>query len=207
MDAKYNPFTAWRGGFNITAPSAQKINPGDNQKPLKQVVVSAPKTEKEMIGVAEGEAPLPTHVSLPPHLYVPESAQTIDISRSCIVLPGTIREVLMSFTAPDGVITNFLQYGIFNEGEEADLFEFIPEVNGNRVFPYHGDPNSNYRISLGTGFDLSSISLKTAYLPMQPLSEIAWRVTNISTTSVVMGVRMTGYYMSQEIRGSTRFGG
>lgn len=205
MSTSYNPFDKWKGGWIPRQPSVQNINPGTNISSLQDPVVSAPPVRQEEID--QGDKPTSVPVSLPPHLYVPEGAQTIDITRVCEVLPGTDKEILMSFTAPDGVITNFIQYGIFNEGEEADLFEFIPEVDNSRVFPFHGDPMNNFKIAIGTGPDLSNVSLKNAYLQLQPFSVMQWRVTNQSTVARVMGVRMVGYLLNNQVRTVTRFGG
>jgi len=207
----YDPFSQWRRNFSPMQPTAQPINsasiPSGNLNQVANAVVSAPKTQAEFLGLTEGASPKKTAVTLPPHLYIPEGAISIDIIRVCIVLPGTVLDTLMSFQAPDGVITNFIQYGLFNEGEEESLFEFRPEVNGERVYPYHGDPNNNFKIAMGTSADLGLNAMRYGYLQMQPLSEIRWRVTNASTIARVMGVRMIGYFMSSQVREATRFGG
>lgn len=146
-------------------------------------------------------------VDFPRHLFIPEGAQSIDITRVCLALPGTINEELMSFTAPDGGITNFIAYGVFTDAEFAQFVEFSPRVSDLRVFPFHGDPNNNFRINIGTGPDLSNNSLKSAHIVIQPRQTFRWLVTNTDTLTRTMGVRMTGYFLSSQTIETTRFGG
>jgi len=136
-------------------------------------------------------APVP--VSFPQHLFIPQGAASIDIRRCCTITAGTVRETLMSFTAPQGGVTQFISYAIFNDGLLEENYEFKCLVNGDNVLAYHGDPSKNYRISLGLGPDLSNVNLIPIQLAVQPGQTVYWTVTNTSAVDTIMGVRMVGY--------------
>lgn len=137
------------------------------------------------------KAPVP--VSFPPHLFIPQGAASIDIRRCCTVTPGSIRETMMSFTAPQGGVTQFISYAIFNDGLLEENYEFKCLVDGSNVLAYHGDPMKNYKIALGLGPDLSNVNLIPMQLAIQPGQTVIWTVTNKSAVDTVMGVRMVGY--------------
>lgn len=199
----YNPFDKWKQGWSVSLPAAQSANPGQNLLPLNFAVPGKPAAmEKDSLVEPSG-----TLVEFPRHLFIPESAQGIDITRVCNVLPGTIREALMSFEAPDGGMTVLLSYGVFTDAEFAQFVEFRPEVDGTRIFPYHGDPQNNFRINIGTGPDLSNNSLKSGHTILQPKQVLTWKVSNTDVLTRVMGVRTVGYFVSSQQLQATRFGG
>lgn len=197
-----NPFDKWKLGFQAL-PAAQNGNPGGNLTPAAFADPGGTKsTTKDSLVKNIG-----VQVDFPNHLFIPAGAQSIDITRACLVLTGTTRESLMQFTAPDGGITAFISYGVFTDAEFASTIEFIPAIDNARVFPFHGDPNNNFRINIGTGPDLSNNSLKQAHIVMQPGQVFNWYVTNSDILARVMGVRMVGYFMSSQQIEATRFGG
>lgn len=139
----------------------------------------------------QSQAPMP--VILPPHLYTPNGAQSIDIRRAARVLDGVQNVEFMRFTAPEGSQVHFIAYSIFSDGTLASTQEFVPRVNGKRVFQYHGDPNDNYKMNLGLGPDLSNQNTIQCQLTLQPRDVLTWHLTNTSGVEVAMGVRMIGY--------------
>lgn len=201
--ATYNPYDKWKLGWTTPIPSAQSENPGSNLTPGN---FADPGSDADITkaSLTRSKGAL---VELPPHLFIPNNAQSIDITKVCNTLAGTIRETLMSFTAPDGGMTVFLSYGVFTDAEFADTIEFRPEVNGTRIFPYHGDPDDDFKIKIGTGPDLSNNALKTGYIILQPDDLLEWKVSNTGAITTVMGVRSVGYFISSQQLEATRVGG
>ena len=149
----------------------------------------------------------PIAVSLPPHLFIPADAQSIDIRNLANVPPATQNLLLMSYRGRKGGITKFIGYGIFFDALMFDLINLVPTVNGVRVFPFHGNPDRNFKIGLGTGADLSNTNLISCQLDLQPGDLLEWRFTNNDVVDVAAGVRMSGYFDQSTIRKTGRFGG
>jgi hypothetical protein len=143
---------------------------------------------------------------LPPHLFIPADAQSIDIRNLANVPPATTVE-LLRFKAPQGQYVKFINYSIFFDALLFDLINLVPLVDGIRVFPYHGNPQQNYKIGLGTGQDLSNGNLISCQLTLQPGNELVWKFTNNDVVDVAAGVRMVGYLDQSTIRKIDRFGG
>lgn len=148
----------------------------------------------------------PVAVSLPPHLFIPSDAQSIDIRNLANVPAGETRD-LLTFTAKTGGFTKFIGYGVFFDALMFDLIDMIPLVDGVRVFPFHGNPDRNYKIGLGTGADLSNTNIISCQLDLQPGQQIVWRFTNNDVVDVAAGARMVGYFDQSTIRKAGRFGG
>ena len=150
---------------------------------------------------------LPIPISLPPHLYIPADAQSLDFRTLANVPPASVDLVLMSFRAKKGGITRFIGYGVFFDALMFDLINLVPLVNGVRVFPFHGNPDRNFKIGLGTGLDLSNQNLIACLLDLQPGDLLEWKFTNNDVVDVTAGVRMSGYFDQSTIRKIGRFGG
>lgn len=148
----------------------------------------------------------PTAVSLPPHLFIPADAQSIDIRTLANVPPATT-VTLMTFKGRKGGLVKFIGYGVFFDALMFSLINMVPKVNGVRVFPFHGDPNQNFKIGLGLAPDLSNNSLIACQLDLQPQDVLTWDFTNNDVVDVAAGVRMSGYYSQGIVRDVGRFGG
>ena len=148
----------------------------------------------------------PTAVSLPPHLFIPEDAQSIDIRNLANVPPATT-VTLMTFHGRKGSLVKFISYGVFFDALMFDLINLVPKVNGQRVFPFHGNPDRKFKIGLGTGADLSNANLVPCQLDLQPQDLLTWEFTNNDVVDVAAGVRMSGYLTQSTIRKVGRFGG
>jgi hypothetical protein len=155
-------------------------------------------------------------VEFPRHLYPPEGAKGIDIRRVCTVTAGTTDDLIMRFVCPQGTVAHFTHYSVYNDGLILEDFEFVPLVNGSRVFPYHGTPidipgtngrQQKFLISLGLGSNLSNANLVNGEIILQPLQKIEWRVKNLGVVDAIMGVRMVGYFDPAQGVLSSRFGG
>lgn len=205
MSNNSNPFEKGRGGFNINLPTANpdQGNTGGNRTFER----ARPSSENTSIQKRNAEAKHPTDVNFPNHLYIPNGAQSLDLRRVINTPTGTTGYNLFSFTSPAGAITRFIKYGIYNDGDNGANYDFLPLVNGSRIFPYHGDPSQNFKIYLGLGPDLSESSMIPCQLSLQPLQTITWLVSNTSGVDTSMGVRMVGYFDTTVQRTQGRFGG
>jgi hypothetical protein len=131
----------------------------------------------------------------------------MDLRNLANVPPATADLLLLSFRGPKGGITKFIGYGVFFDALMFDLINLVPTVNGVRVFPFHGNPDQNFKIGLGTGADLSNVNLISCQLDLQPGDLLEWRFTNNDVVDVAAGVRMSGYFDQSTIRKTSRFGG
>lgn len=198
-----NPFDR---GRDLRGPSFTKGVKGGNTDFTNATSV-ADRNDKKKIEARQHQQPTP--VEMPPHVYpfVPLGAQSLDFRKLCNVLASTTRQLLFSFQAPPGSRTVFTAYAIFSDAQNADLTEFVPEVDGKRVFPYHGDPANNFKINLGLAPDVSNNALIPAQLVLEPGQTISWYLTNTDTVDVAMGIRMVGYFDASAKRVTPRFGG
>lgn len=147
---------------------------------------------------------VPTPVALPTNLFIPEGAQSVDISALANIPPNTT-QTLLQYRGRKGSITRFIGYAVFNDALMLDLLTLVPKVNGIRVFPFHGNPQLKFKMGLGLGPDLST--LIPATLDLQPNDLITWEITNLDVVDISVGVRMSGYLDESTIRKIGRFGG
>lgn len=200
-----NPFEKGKMGFGLRLPTAnpdQGKNAGGNLDVFKAAEIT---NKKE---AAANKPPTnPTDVNFPKHLYIPAGAQSLDLRRVINVPTATVDFELFRFVAPPGATTRFINYGIFNDGDNGAFYNFVPLVDGSRVFPYHGDPSQNFKIYLGLGPDLSQTAMIPCQLTLQPGQVLQWLITNTSGVDTSMGVRMLGYFDTTHTRVQGRFGG
>lgn len=138
-------------------------------------------------------------IELPPHFYPPQKSLSVDIRALAIIQPAETFEILRYVSDP-GAATFFYGYGVFNDALLFDDVEFIPRLDGTRIFQKHGtpiytagNPNPRYRISLGLAPDLANTAMIPTQQAVNPGQVLTWTVTNNAAVDVVMGVRMTGY--------------
>ena len=146
----------------------------------------------------------PQAVALPPHLFIPADAQSIDISNLVNVPPATTTDII-TFRGRPGGFVKFIGYAIFNDALLLGTINLIPLVNGARVLPFHGNPNLNFKLGLGLAPDLAV--LIPCQLDLQPQDTLIWRFTNNGLVDVAVGVRMHGYFSQSTERKAGRFGG
>ena len=146
----------------------------------------------------------PVGVALPPHLFIPADAQSVDIRNLVNVPPATTVNIL-DFSGRPGGFVKFIGYSIFNDALLLATIDLVPLVNGARVLPFHGNPNLNFKIGLGLSPDLSV--LIPCQLDLQPQDRLIWKFTNNGAVDVAVGVRMNGYYSQSTERKIGRFGG
>lgn len=144
--------------------------------------------------------------NFPDHLFIPKDAQSVDIRNLASITAGSSFEILR-FQAPASGRTFFYGYAIFNDALLYANCEFIPRVDGARIFPYHGNPADNYKIALGVGPDIANSSLIQCAISLNPGQILTWEVRNTDTVDVVMGVRMVGYLDSGSSRKEMRVNG
>ena len=149
-----------------------------------------------------------TPVQLPAHLFIPAGAQALDIRVAADIAANTTDpSLLMSFTCPKAAVAQFIQYAVYSDGQLAANQEFIPRVDGKRVFPFQGDPNDNFKINLGLSPDLSNAGLIQCQLTLNPGETIEWFIVNRNIVDLAMGVRMVGYIDTSQQRINARAGG
>lgn len=195
-DAPKNPFATYDKSYN-----ADLNNPSDVFS-ATPIAGAADLKKRQEISNQQPQA-----VSLPPHLFIPADAQSVDLRNLANVPPATTNLLLMSYRGPKGGITKFIGYGVFFDALMFSLINLVPTVNGARVFPFHGNPDQNFKIGLGTGADLSNVNLVSCQLDLQPGDLLEWRFTNNDVVDVAAGVRMSGYFDQSTIRKTGRFGG
>lgn len=144
--------------------------------------------------------------SFPPHLFLPASAQSVNLQNLFDVTAGT-SQLIIDFTVPNGSFLYLLGYALFNDGLLASDFDFIPRVNGRRIYEFHGDPLDNFRLYLGLSTDFNNSAVVTAPMQIQPGDRLTWEAVNRSLVDTTMGVRVTGYIDRGQIRNQARFGG
>lgn len=152
----------------------------------------------------------PVNVALPPHLFVPQSSQTVSLQGFNTFLPGT-SGVLTTFTAPQGVVTNFISYTLYCDTSAVlGAAYFTPTVNGQRVFPFHGITNSEITpgyFTIAAPPPIANGTVITAQLRMNPGEVLTWTFTNTTLGNMTAGVIMSGYIDSTIKRNNSRFGG
>jgi hypothetical protein len=195
-----------KGGRRNPFLTYDKLNTSVMDRPWEPFTASSATSQADIQKRKDISYTNPTPISLPPHLYIPEDAQSVDLRRLASVTPGTTTD-LIRFTCPPGVMTNFIAYSIFCDALLFALVNFVPKVNGQRVFPFHGDPQANFKIGLGTGTDLSNANTIQCQLYLQPNDVLVWTFTNNDTVDVVAGIRMIGYVDKSTVRKTGRYGG
>lgn len=176
-----NPFETYDNAFH------RGMNEGTN--PFTAATMLSPEEIKRK---QEQSSQMPAAVSLPPHLFIPESGQSVDIRRLANVVAGTSADLIV-FTAPPGTKTKFIGYAIFSDALNFNLINFVPTLNGKRIFPFHGDPQANFKIGLGLAPDFSNGALIQCQLDMNPGEVLKWTFTNNDVVDIAAGVRMSGY--------------
>jgi hypothetical protein len=149
-------------------------------------------------------------LELPNHLFIPSTAQSINIMRLADVSPGTTDLIVFpgpSYKILRGTKIKFIGYCIFSDALSFNLVNFVPTLDGKRLFPFHGDPQSNYKIGLGLGPDFGNENLIPCQLDMQVGQVLKWTFTNSDVVTVAAGVRMVGYVDSSIITTPGRVGG
>lgn len=202
---KYNPMGWARGGFEMNMPSMNEAqNVGTTVKSVLET--SHPLAAKQAATAAAGTQPKRTPVEFPPHLFIPEGAESIDMRRVIDCDPATTNQLLIDFTAPQGAVTKFIGYAVYNDGLLFQNYEFLPEIDSMRILRYHGNPAFNFKIGLGLAPDLSNISIIPCQISMMPNQRLTWKITNTSAVVTKMGVRMIGYFDTQQKTTTTKFG-
>lgn len=200
MSGYKSPFSRVYGNFRqhfFASPGLERAS-----------VTTTPQEQKRLL---QKDRLQDTQVAFPKHLFPPEGAQTIDLRKMCAVTPGAASQLFMTFNPSalgiKGGAFRFTHYAITGDGELATNFQFIPTVNGARVYPFHGDPDNNFRMNLGLAPDLSDNSLIAAELYILSTDVVRWFVVNTNTVEADMGVRMKGYLDTTQQTISARFGG
>jgi hypothetical protein len=194
----YNPHKKWKLGFlNINAAPAN--TGGGNLTPANSKVIGPDQTKVGSLRMPQG-----AEVDLPRNLYAPAGSQSLELSATAAI-PALTTVTLFTFTCPQGTVGQILGYA-FNSAAPG-LISFTPTVNGFRVFPFHGDPSSQFLIFTPTGPDLGNNSVIPAQLPLKPGDILGATVTNADIVPRAAAVRVSGYLISTIQFQDTRFGG
>jgi hypothetical protein len=176
---------------NGIKPVGAQLDPYGNatNQPLDPIISTSQKQIAQQIN-----EPLTVVANPPRHLQAPEGVQSLDMRRVLLLAPATVDQLVISFTCPQGANVFFTHYAIYTNALDASLVEFKPTVDGNRIVPYHGDPNNNFKLDLSVGPDLSATSLIQCQVTMAPGQVMTWTATNNTIGLSSMGVRMVGYF-------------
>ena len=149
-----------------------------------------------------------------PFINIPSYGSSLDIRRLSQVTSGTLQESFLRFQPPKGMEAIITGYGVFSDAQFAATTEFIPLLDGRRIFPYHGTPTDilnpqklPYRISLGLSPDLDDTSLIEVALRIQENQVFEWKLTNTAGTDQAMGVRFKGYLRPVSKQRNFKIGG
>lgn len=131
---------------------------------------------------------------------IPQGGNSLDIHRIGDVTTTT-KEVMLPFRPPKGFTAFISHFALFSDALLETEVEFIPEINGQRVLSYHGNPQFNkgkipYRLSVGMSADLSNTGLRACNLVIRDTDELIWYVTQLNANAQTMGIRCVGYLMS-----------
>lgn len=150
----------------------------------------------------------------PRHLYPPRNVKTIDMRIVRSMDPGEVFDMINFNPKALGIYGTvfFTHYAVFNDGLLESDYSFLPTLNGNRIYPYHGNPQNTrapgtFLISLGLAPDEANYALIPGFFIMNPEDTYVWQVTNGSTVETDMGVRVVGYVDESSKRTSQIFGG
>ncbi len=139
---------------------------------------------------------------LPLHRFSPVNSESLDIRDAVNIGAATAKTLLFQFVCPVGKQAFITDYVLYNDALNANAVEFIPELNGNRIFRYHGTPYikdgniNSTRLSLGLTPDLGNGGLVECKLHMKEGDILSWYVVNSDVVAVNMGVRIKGYVNS-----------
>lgn len=194
--------------FELNMPTAN-VDQGvvsDKTKLLSAVPTESP-TEAEAKVTASIQNEFVIN-EFPRHLFVPNGAESLDLRAVWNIPPATVNFSILRFVCPPGAVTRFIKYGVFNDGLAAVDYAFKPLVNGNRIARYHGEPlpDGAFRIALGLAPDLGEEAMIPYQITLNPGDILEWLVTNNSIVDTSMGVRMIGYFDTQAIRVTPKFG-
>jgi hypothetical protein len=183
------------------------FDPGYNQKRRfgKAVTpMSLDEKRKDLTSPYDGE----TIKQFPLHQFTPLGAKSVDIRNAASITNGSTFQ-LLRWQIPTGMQVFFTGYSIFNDALLFNTVEFIPRVNGSRILPFHGYPQTDgsFKIALGLGPSLDNASLIECQLQLNPGDILTWDAINNAGVDVVMGVRMKGYAAAGNIRTNGVFGG
>ena len=144
----------------------------------------------------------------PPHLSPPPGARTVNMIALATIPAGTVVPgILWEYRHTDRNTLRFTHYAIFNDALLTASAYFIPLLNGNRIFPFHGNPYDKFKLSLGNCPDMSNAALDPVMIDLKYNQLLQWMVVNTGAVDADMGARMVGYIDSSLKHKSTPFGG
>lgn len=147
--------------------------------------------------------------NLPRHNFIPEEGESIDPRALGKVVAGTVKDLMLEYRCPIGKQAFILGYSLFNDGlYEADT-EFFPKKNNVRILANHGhptysgdmtNPTVEFKMSLALGPNMSNANLIPCYIFLKSNDRITWHVSNSSLVDTFMGVRMSGFEVSNSYK-------
>lgn len=204
-------FTAYpKGGFDNPFQTYDKNFQQNLNRPYEPFInnVDTSMRDQEKRDEVTGEQPIAT--AFPPHLFIPEDSQSLDMRSGFVSVPPLLTTDVLTFVAPKGMSSKFLKYAFISE-DSTDLL-MIPTVNRQRVLPYHGTPTSSplksFEMRFGAGLgSVDDIALIECQLDINPGEVFRWTVQNSGVVARGVSVRLVGYISQSIIRKTRRFGG
>lgn len=179
-----------------------------NVGPLSPVVPVTPEQMESQRWKYEHAVP----VLHPRSTEAPEGARTLSLRRIITVAGGATNVDLMAYVCLPAASTVFYWYSLVLPAGAFPDVEWLPTIDEQRIFGYHGSPgvsvspNPTTNLNVSTGSDFSSVGLVRCQVLMQPNQTLRWRVSNNTGAPVQMGVRMDGYVDLSQMLMSSKFG-
>jgi len=178
------------------------LNPRTNF--LDAVIPASPEAVSKQFHAFDNPVP----VLQPRHLEAPEGAKTINLLKIVSVAAGATVN-LYSFTCKPGSTVVFYTYELITESVQASgVVEWFAKIDGRKLFHFHGDPTSNFRLLdattiLNVGFSETPVKCQVL---MEPGQILTWEVKNNSGGALLIGARMSGYLDMNQRLSDAKFG-
>jgi hypothetical protein len=140
-------------------------------------------------------------INLPPNFFTPPSGQTVNADSGLVTVPNDgLVYTLMEYQVPDDAMFQITQFSC--AGPSDPQVEYIPTVNGHRIWPNIGTQEgpSLYRIRGPKANVLAQTTLK-------PGDVFRWQAVNTSAIDQDMFGAVVGYLITNQGFEDTRFGG
>jgi hypothetical protein len=140
--------------------------------------------------------------NFPIHLYPPRGASTFDIRKSVgltLTLPLVYSAVLIDWTIPQDKVVIWNGYSLFSDCAAGVTAEWTLTVDGNPVFPYHGDSLNGFKKTLALSTDLSNLIYSLIELRGGQRIVVTGSVDSLPT-SCTISARIVGWTISKKIQ-------
>lgn len=201
-----------KGGPRKPLQGYQRQFQQNMDSPAEPMVNNTPTSALDQMRQMENTGEFPQAVALPPHLFVPPTAQVLAITSPQTSIGAGATVDVITWVAPKSRTTRILTYSFFSENQGA--VQIIPLVDGKRVLPYHGtpvpgQPTQNFIIRAGGFEPFAAFSpfVFQCILDLEPGQTMIWRAVNSGGAPANVQIKLDGYVDNALLRKNNRFGG